>query len=211
MTTKQGSANNKTERTAPDFRPKALRYAEHTREIEQMIMDVLPDIVRKLSSMALEGNMAAAKYLMDRIHGRPTELAAAPSTDTSLTFDHHQWHRTNWSRNRSTTTAATSLFGPSTSARPNCRPAGNVSWREETSPQPSPWKGEGLRVSDRAWQWSTSRRHSAIHFATSPIDSPNWSATSRRKNVPPATFRPLANPASACIAPRRPLLAIDSR
>jgi len=28
---------------------------------------------------------------VNRIQGRPAKLAAAPSTDTTLTFDHHQW------------------------------------------------------------------------------------------------------------------------
>src|SRR3569833_1068069 len=75
----------------PDNRPRSLRYAEHARTIEQMIMDALPRVVTKLVSMAEEGNIAAAKYLIDRIHGLPAKLTTAAVADTSLTYTHHEW------------------------------------------------------------------------------------------------------------------------
>jgi len=53
-----------------------------------MIVEALPGIVTKLISMANEGNMAAARYLIDRIHGRPDRVAAAPAVDSSLTYTH---------------------------------------------------------------------------------------------------------------------------
>jgi len=85
MTNKQESTNQQTER---DDSPKAHRYAEQARLIEQMIVDALPEIVGKLVSMAKEGNIAAAKYLIDRIHGRPAKLAAPMVGDISRTDFH---------------------------------------------------------------------------------------------------------------------------
>ena len=60
-----------------DRRPKCLQYEEHATAIEKMIVDALPEIVGKLVSMAKEGIVAAARYLVDRMHGRPARLAAA--------------------------------------------------------------------------------------------------------------------------------------
>jgi len=74
-----------------DLRPKALRYAEHAVMIEQMIMDVLPDVIKKLGEMAKEGNIAAARYLVDRIHGRPARLTSAATGDTTLPYTREDW------------------------------------------------------------------------------------------------------------------------
>ena len=71
-----------------DRRPKCLRYEAAAGALEQMIVDALPGIDTKLISMANEGNMDAARYLIDRIHGRPACLAAAPTVDSSLTYTH---------------------------------------------------------------------------------------------------------------------------
>ena len=87
MSTNQGCSNE----TEIDDRPRALRNAEHARAIEQMIMDALPNIITKLVSMAEEGNVAAARYLVDRIHGRPARVAAPPTMDTSLTYTRQDW------------------------------------------------------------------------------------------------------------------------
>ena len=89
MTNTQGSTGSAYEER--DDRPRALRYAAHARSIEQTIMDALPKVVAKLVSMAEEGNVAAAKYLVDRIHGRPAKLASAAVGDTSLTYRHQDW------------------------------------------------------------------------------------------------------------------------
>jgi len=86
MTNTQGSINEER-----DDRPKALRYADHARLIEQKIMEALPEVIDKLVSMAKEGNVPAAKYLVDRIHGRPAKLTAAAISDTSLTYRHQDW------------------------------------------------------------------------------------------------------------------------
>jgi hypothetical protein len=74
-----------------DRRPRALRYEEHVRAIEQQIMDGLPEIIEKLMSMAKEGNVPAARYLIDRIHGRPAKLSTAAAWDTSLPYNHQDW------------------------------------------------------------------------------------------------------------------------
>ena len=100
MQSKQGSAQ--TTQPELDRRPKCLRYGEHANAVEKMIVDALPEIVGKLVSMAKEGNVAAARYLVNRILGRPARLAAAPSTDTALPYTdadyeddlmrHKDWH-----------------------------------------------------------------------------------------------------------------------
>ena len=75
----------------PDRRPRALRYAEHGRAMEEKIMEGLPEIIDKLMSMAKEGNVAAARYLVDRIHGRPARLSTPAVADTSLPYNHEDW------------------------------------------------------------------------------------------------------------------------
>ena len=71
-----------------DRRPRYLRYEMHARAIEEMIMDGLPEVIEKLMSMAKEGNVPAAKYLIDRIHGRPAKLSMAAVGDKSLPYNH---------------------------------------------------------------------------------------------------------------------------
>ena len=83
MQSTQGSANNEIDR-----RPKALKYKDHANAIEKMIVDALPEVVGKLVSMAKDGDVRAARYLVDRIHGRPARLAAAPAMDTALPYTH---------------------------------------------------------------------------------------------------------------------------
>ena len=83
---KQGSAD-----TDFDRRPKVLRYEQHAMAFEKMIIDALPEVVAKLVSMAKEGNVAAARYLIDRIHGRPAKLASAAVADTGLRYTHMDW------------------------------------------------------------------------------------------------------------------------
>ena len=86
MQAKQGSTENDFDR-----RPRVLRYEEHAMTFEKMIIDALPEVVAKLVSMAKEGNVAAARYLIDRIHGRPAKLAFAAVADTGLRYTHMDW------------------------------------------------------------------------------------------------------------------------
>lgn len=74
-----------------DDRPKALRYAERINAMEEMILDGLPEVIAKLMSMAKDGNIPAARYLIDRMAGRPSRLPLPPSIDTSLPYKREDW------------------------------------------------------------------------------------------------------------------------
>ena len=74
-----------------DQRPKALRYAAVARTVEEILLDALPEIATKLATMAKEGNVAATRYVMDRLLGRPARLPLAPTADPSLPYDHIDW------------------------------------------------------------------------------------------------------------------------
>jgi len=71
--------------------PKALRYADRINAMEEMILDGIPEIISKLMSMAKEGNVAAARYLIDRMAGRPSRLPAPPSIDRALPYTSQDW------------------------------------------------------------------------------------------------------------------------
>jgi hypothetical protein len=86
MPSTQGSAT-----IEPDRRPKALKYAEKVNAAEKMIVDALPEIIAKLVSMAKEGDIPAARYLVDRIYGRVSRVPVAPAEDKSLPYTHHDW------------------------------------------------------------------------------------------------------------------------
>jgi len=76
---------------ARDERPRALRYADRINAMEEKILDGLPEIIDKLMSMAKEGNVPAARYLIDRMAGRPSRLPAPPSKDNALTYTTMDW------------------------------------------------------------------------------------------------------------------------
>src|SRR5438128_2704922 len=61
--------------------PRALRYAGQAEAIEQTIVDALPSIVGKLIEMAMDGDLKAARYLIDRILGRVARMPFPPSMD----------------------------------------------------------------------------------------------------------------------------------
>ena len=61
--------------------PKALTYAVQAEAIEQTIVEALPSIVGKLIEMAMDGDLKAARYLIDRILGRVARLTSPPSMD----------------------------------------------------------------------------------------------------------------------------------
>ena len=54
--------------------------------MEEKILDGFPEIIDKLMSMAKEGNVPAARYLIDRMAGRPSRLPAPPSMDRALPY-----------------------------------------------------------------------------------------------------------------------------
>ncbi len=61
--------------------PKALRYAETAALIEERIAAALPEVTEVLIEAAKQGDMAAARYLMDRILGRVASVEVAPQDD----------------------------------------------------------------------------------------------------------------------------------
>ena len=67
-------------------RPADLRDTEAARTVEKIILDALPGIASKLVSMAKEGHIAAARYLIDRVLGRPARTTAASPMQNSLPF-----------------------------------------------------------------------------------------------------------------------------
>jgi len=71
--------------------PKAIRYAEKLNAAEQIIVDAMPEILGKLVSMAKEGDIAAARYLLDRMYGRAPRLDFAPAVDETAPFTNREW------------------------------------------------------------------------------------------------------------------------
>jgi len=68
-------------------KPKALVYAPQVDAIEQTIVDALPKVINKIVEMAMEGNLAAAKYLVDRILGRPHRPTSPPADDRRMPYN----------------------------------------------------------------------------------------------------------------------------
>jgi len=75
----------------PDETPKAFRYRDRINAVEEMIVDALPDIAAKLISMAKDGDVAAARYLFDRMAGRPSKLPTPPSLDRTIPYTGLDW------------------------------------------------------------------------------------------------------------------------
>jgi hypothetical protein len=61
--------------------PKTLLFGDALTEVEQRIVEALPDIIDGLIARAKEGDTKAAVYLCDRILGRVAGSAAAPADD----------------------------------------------------------------------------------------------------------------------------------
>jgi len=81
-------------------KPKALKYAPIAEQVEQTIVDAIPDIITKLIAMAKAGDVAAARYAVDRILGRVAVLDAAPIQDTSLPYNENDFDRAVYRRVR---------------------------------------------------------------------------------------------------------------
>jgi hypothetical protein len=84
-------STNRSGNVGPDERPKAFRYRDRINAVEEMIVDALPDIAAKLISMAKDGDVAAARYLFDRMAGRPSKLPTPPSLDRSIPYTGLDW------------------------------------------------------------------------------------------------------------------------
>jgi len=67
-------------------KPKALKYQGEVTAIEERIVRMLPRLVDKLYEMAMDGDIRANRYLIERILGRIPLLEAAPSVDRSMPY-----------------------------------------------------------------------------------------------------------------------------
>ena len=68
-------------------KPKALRYADELATAEGKIVDALPDVIEGLIRAAKGGDVAAARYLMDRVWGRVAPAAAPVAEDHKMPPD----------------------------------------------------------------------------------------------------------------------------
>ena len=54
--------------------------------MEQIILSKVAPIVEKMSKLALEGNLDSAKYLLDRVFGKPTTTMDVQSDGNPIIF-----------------------------------------------------------------------------------------------------------------------------
>jgi hypothetical protein len=73
-------------RPAPGPRPKALLYAREVAEAEGKIVAAVPELIDVLIDAAKGGDMAAARYLLDRVFGRVAEQTPALAEDRRLPY-----------------------------------------------------------------------------------------------------------------------------
>ncbi len=74
-------------------KPKALRYASELAAAENKLMSALPAAIDSLIDSARCGDVAAAKYLLDRAFGRVQVQSAAIAEDTAIPFDESDLER----------------------------------------------------------------------------------------------------------------------
>lgn len=74
-------------------KPKALVYAGAIEAAEQTIVEAMPAILAKLVELAKGGDVAAARYLVDRVMGRIAAGSAAPACDTSIPYSEREYVR----------------------------------------------------------------------------------------------------------------------
>ncbi len=79
-------------------KPKALRYANEFAEAEGRIIAALPDVINGLIRAAtgdpesgVAPDVAAAKYLIDRVFGRVKEQGAPMAEDATAPLDENEW------------------------------------------------------------------------------------------------------------------------
>ena len=64
--------------------PKAVKYAHAMKSAEDVFAVNLPVIAERMVALALDGDMDAMKYSLDRILGRPSLQELAPAADRTL-------------------------------------------------------------------------------------------------------------------------------
>ena len=155
-------------------KPKALKYEPQMSAIEERIVRMLPRVVDKMIEMALDGDLRAGRYLVDRIMGRVPILDAPPAMDRSMPYSEREYKSENLERNLDLCDDEIRLeqrmedmfeyVGDDDETEGDLIPMSpeetddllrkaraeqgqatlaNTDAEEETSPQPSPWKGEG--------------------------------------------------------------------
>ena len=80
-------------------KPKALRYEPQISAVEERIVRMLPRVVDKMIEMALDGDLRAGRYLVDRIMGRVPILDAPPAVDRSMPYSEREFKSENLERN----------------------------------------------------------------------------------------------------------------
>jgi len=93
-----------------EIAPKALRYAEKARAAEQILVAAKPEIMTKLVTMAKEGNIAAARYLCDRLNGSPARRTMAAVDDQTLPYTNRDWGNAKYHEERKRETFLRELF-----------------------------------------------------------------------------------------------------
>jgi len=72
-------------------KPKALLYGDLAACAEQKVADALPAIMDALIESAKGGDLAAARYLCDRILGRVATVNIPPAYDKSLPYSEQDY------------------------------------------------------------------------------------------------------------------------
>jgi hypothetical protein len=73
--------------------PKALKYVDETDAIDRRIVDALPEIIDTAIALAKQGNVAAMRFLTERVLGRARSVdpisrdTALPYTQEDFEFD----------------------------------------------------------------------------------------------------------------------------
>ncbi len=80
-TSSNGQNGHGGARAGAGRKPRALAYADTAALVEQQIVDALPDVTAALIAAAKNGDLGAAKYLVDRILGRVAAVEAPPAED----------------------------------------------------------------------------------------------------------------------------------
>lgn len=71
--------------------PKALRYAAEIAEAEGRIVAALPELIDTLIENAKKGDVAAARYLLDRVFGRVAEQKDPLAEDRRLPYGEEEY------------------------------------------------------------------------------------------------------------------------
>jgi len=74
-------------------KPKALRYAAELATAEEKIIAALPDVIDGLIRAAKCGDVAASRYLLDRVFGRVKEQEAPPADDMVIPYSEEDAER----------------------------------------------------------------------------------------------------------------------